>query len=127
MEDHARALLLVLARGRAGGTWNIGGRNEQRNIEVVRGVCGILEDLAPEKPQGVRCYEELIRFVADRLGHDARYAIDAAKIERELGWRPKEDFASGLRKTVRWYLENRPWWQAVLDGSYRCERLGTNV
>ncbi|MDR0815912.1 MAG: dTDP-glucose 4,6-dehydratase [Desulfovibrio sp.] len=127
VEDHARALLLVLARGSAGGTWNIGGRNKQRNIEVVRGVCGILEELAPKKPPGVSRYEELIRFVADRPGHDARYAIDAAKIERELGWRPKENFASGLRKTVRWYLENRPWWQAVLDGSYRCERLGTNV
>lgn len=127
VEDHVRALLLVLSRGRVGETYAVGGRCEKQNIEVVRAVCEALEELAPLKPAGIDRYADLIRFVRDRPGHDARYAIDAAKIKRELGWRPREDFESGLRKTVRWYLENKPWWQPILDGTYRGERLGVAV
>ena len=124
VEDHARALVTVLTQGEVGETYNIGGHNEKRNIDVVRGLCQLLEALAPYKPEGVARYEDLITFVADRPGHDIRYAIDASKIERELGWRPQETFESGLRKTVEWYLANEDWWQAVLDGSYQGERLG---
>ena len=124
VEDHARALVTVLTTGEVGETYNIGGHNEKRNIDVVRGLCQLLEALAPNKPEGVARYEDLITFVADRPGHDLRYAIDASKIERELGWRPQETFESGLRKTVEWYLANEGWWQAVLDGSYQGERLG---
>ena len=124
VEDHARALLQVLACGQVGETYNIGGHNEKRNIDVVRAVCAALEKAAPRKPAGVEHYEDLITFVRDRPGHDSRYAIDASKIARTLGWRPLETFETGLEKTVRWYLENQPWWQAILDGSYRCERLG---
>ncbi|WP_302608645.1 dTDP-glucose 4,6-dehydratase, partial [uncultured Desulfovibrio sp.] len=127
VEDHVRALLLVLAHGRVGETYAVGGHCERRNIDVVRAICDILEEMAPQKPQGVSRYEELIRFVRDRPGHDGRYAIDASKIATELGWRPRETFATGLRKTVRWYLDNEAWWRAILDGSYRCERLGTQV
>ena len=127
VEDHARALLQVLACGQVGETYNIGGHNEKRNIDVVRAVCAALEKAAPRKPAGVEHYEDLITFVRDRPGHDSRYAIDASKIARTLGWRPLETFETGLEKTVRCYLENQPWWQAILDGSYRCERLGTNV
>jgi len=104
VEDHARALYAVLTRGRVGETYNIGGHNEQRNIDVVRQICALLEELAPDKPAGVRRYEDLITFVPDRPGHDRRYAIDASKIARELGWMPQETFASGLRKTVQWML-----------------------
>lgn len=125
VEDHARALYAVVTRGQTGETYNIGGCNEQTNLHVVRTVCALLEELAPEKPEGVARYEDLITFVQDRPGHDARYAIDAGKIGRELGWRPEETFESGLRKTVQWYLDNRGWWQRVLDGSYRLERLGS--
>ena len=124
VEDHARALYTVLTQGRAGETYNIGGHNEQTNLDVVRTICTLLEEMQPEKPAGVARYEDLITFVRDRPGHDVRYAIDAAKIGRELGWQPQETFASGIRKTVAWYLENRRWWQNVLDGSYRLERLG---
>jgi dTDP-glucose 4,6-dehydratase len=127
VEDHARALVKVLLEGRLGGTYNIGGHNEKQNIDVVRAVCGLLEELAPDKPEGVGRYEDLITFVKDRPGHDVRYAIDASKIERELGWRPDETFESGLRKTVEWYLNNEAWWQAVLDGSYQRERLGLST
>jgi dTDP-glucose 4,6-dehydratase len=119
VEDHAGALLLVLARGRVGESYNIGGQNEQRNIDVVTNICALLEELVAVKPAGVRNYADLIRFVADRPGHDTRYAVDAAKIRRELGWRPRENFISGLRKTVVWYLENKAWWQAILDGGRR--------
>ncbi|MCU0733676.1 MAG: dTDP-glucose 4,6-dehydratase [Hyphomonas sp.] len=126
VEDHARALWTVLVRGRVGETYNIGGHNEQRNLEVVTAICQLLSELAPEAPGAPR-YRDLISFVRDRPGHDTRYAIDASKIDRELGWRPKETFDSGLRKTVMWYLENRGWWQRVLDGSYRLERVGTVV
>jgi dTDP-glucose 4,6-dehydratase len=124
VDDHARALWTVLRAGLPGETYNIGGLNEQRNIDVVRAICRILESAAaPKRPH--KGFESLIKFVTDRPGHDRRYAIDASKIERELGWRPTETFASGLEKTVRWYLENRQWWARVLDGSYRLERIGT--
>jgi dTDP-glucose 4,6-dehydratase len=127
VEDHAEALLLVLARGRIGESYNIGGQNEQRNIDVVTNICSLLEELVAEKPAGVRNYADLIRFVADRPGHDTRYAIDAAKIRSELGWRPRENFISGLRKTVVWYLENKDWWRAILDGARRCGRTETKT
>ena len=123
-EDHARALVTVVAEGVVGETYNIGGHNERQNIEVVRAVCGLLDDLRPSTHDGIKKYEELITFVNDRPGHDVRYAIDASKIQRELGWVPKETFETGLRKTVEWYLANEEWWQAVLDGSYKAQRLG---
>lgn len=124
VEDHARALYHVVTQGIVGETYNIGGHNEKQNIEVVRTLCSLLEELAPVKPAGVQRYEELITYVTDRPGHDLRYAIDASKIEAELGWKPQETFESGLRKTVEWYLTNKHWWQSVLDGSYKMERLG---
>ncbi|ELV7527106.1 dTDP-glucose 4,6-dehydratase [Edwardsiella ictaluri] len=124
VEDHARALYRVLTTGRGGETYNIGGHNERRNIDVVTTLCALLQEMVPEKPVGVRHFADLITYVADRPGHDVRYAIDAAKIERELGWRPQETFESGIRKTVAWYLANERWWRAVMDGSYAGERLG---
>ena len=124
VEDHARALYLVATRGEPGETYNIGGHNERKNIEVVETICQLLEELAPDKPQGVAHYRDLIAFVADRPGHDLRYAIDASKIARELGWTPAETFTSGMRKTVAWYLSNEAWWRQVQDGSYQGERLG---
>jgi dTDP-glucose 4,6-dehydratase len=125
VEDHARALWTVLTHGRSGETYNVGGRNEQRNIDVVRSICALLQRHAPPAPD--RSYEDLITYVTDRPGHDSRYAIDASKIERELGWTPAETFETGLAKTVTWYLENRSWWQRVLDGSYRLVRIGTSA
>lgn len=127
VEDHARALLKVVSEGQVGETYNIGGHNEQKNIDVVRAICGLLEELAPGKPAGLGRYEDLITFVKDRPGHDQRYAIDAGKIERELGWVPQETFASGLRKTVQWYLDNLEWCRHVQDGSYQRERLGASA
>lgn len=124
VEDHARALYQVVTQGKIGETYNIGGFNEKQNIEVVRTICELLEELAPNKPQGVAHYADLITHVTDRAGHDVRYAIDASKIQRELGWTPQETFESGIRKTVQWYLDNQTWWQCVLDGSYKLERLG---
>lgn len=124
VEDHARALYKVVTEGVVGETYNIGGHNEKQNIEVVQTLCSLLEELAPSKPAGVKEYKDLITYVTDRPGHDLRYAIDASKIERELGWKPAETFETGLRKTVQWYLDNKDWWQAVLDGSYQLERLG---
>ena len=124
VEDHARALVLVATSAEIGEAYNIGGHNEKQNIEVVHTLCDLLEELHPEKPAGIANYKELITFVKDRPGHDLRYAIDASKIERELGWKPQETFETGLRKTVLWYLENREWWQRVLDGDYRLDRLG---
>lgn len=124
VEDHARALLEVVTRGEVGETYNIGGHNEQKNIDVVRGICELLEELAPARPDGVAHYADLITFVKDRPGHDLRYAIDASKIERELGWVPQETFQTGLRKTVQWYLDNLDWCRRVQDGSYQRERLG---
>ncbi len=124
VEDHARALYTVVKTGQVGETYNIGGHNEKKNIEVVKAICSLLEELAPNKPEGVINYEDLITFVKDRPGHDVRYAIDSSKIERELGWVPQESFESGIRKTVEWYLNNRQWWERVLNGDYRLERLG---
>ncbi|PKF61714.1 dTDP-glucose 4,6-dehydratase [Psychromonas sp. psych-6C06] len=133
VEDHARALYQVISQGKVGETYNIGGHNEKKNIEVVKTLCAILDELRPiadnpafsTSPSPVTHYNELIAFVTDRPGHDARYAIDASKIERELGWVPIESFETGIRKTVEWYLNNESWWQRVLDGSYAGERLGT--
>lgn len=124
VEDHARALYKVVTEGLVGETYNIGGHNEKANIEVVQTICSLLEELVPNKPQGVAQYLDLITYVKDRPGHDVRYAIDAAKIELELGWKPQETFESGIRKTVEWYLNNTTWWSRVLDGSYSMERLG---
>ncbi|PWC14636.1 dTDP-glucose 4,6-dehydratase [Brenneria corticis] len=126
VEDHARALYKVATQGVVGETYNIGGHNERKNIEVVQTICDLLEELTPNKPAGVQRYRDLITYVKDRPGHDMRYAIDAGKIERELGWRPEETFESGMRKTVRWYLDNEAWWRSVQDGSYTGERLGLN-
>ncbi len=124
VEDHAKALIRVITEGKIGETYNIGGHNEKTNLEVVHAICDLLEELTSEKPQGVASYRNLITFVKDRPGHDARYAIDASKIERELGWVPEENFKTGLRKTVQWYLDNIDWWERVLSGDYRLERLG---
>ena len=123
VEDHARALYLVATRGIPGETYNIGGHNEKRNIEVVRTICSLLDELRPRSDG--HSYADQIVHVKDRPGHDLRYAIDPSKIARELGWRPLETFESGIRKTVKWYLENRDGWCArVLNGSYKMERLG---
>ncbi|WP_145010183.1 dTDP-glucose 4,6-dehydratase [Pseudomonas oryzihabitans] len=127
VEDHARALYTVVTQGEVGETYNIGGHNEKRNLQVVETICDLLEELAPQKPAGVERYRDLITFVKDRPGHDMRYAIDASKIGRELGWTPAETFETGMRKTVTWYLNNREWWQRVLSGAYRLERLGEAV
>ena len=124
VEDHARALYCVATTGVIGETYNIGGHNEKANINVVKMICSLLEEFIPEKPNGIKKYEDLITFVQDRPGHDVRYAIDASKIERELGWKPEETFESGIRKTVQWFLQNPTWWKRVLDGSYTGERLG---
>lgn len=123
VEDHARALYKVVTEGVVGETYNIGGHNEKQNIEVVKTICKILEELAPNKVS----YESLITYVTDRPGHDRRYAIDASKIERELGWKPCETFETGLRKTVQWYLDNQRWCKNVQDGSYQRERLGVSL
>ena len=121
VEDHAAALLTVARRGAVGQSYNVGGRSERRNIDVVEAICDILDEI---RPRAAGSYREQIAFVADRPGHDQRYAIDCAKIERELGWRPRESFESGLRKTVQWYLDNPDWWGAIRSGQYRGERLG---
>lgn len=124
VEDHARALVLVATTAKVGETYNIGGHNEKQNIEVVHTICDLLEELHPAKPANIANYKDLITFVKDRPGHDLRYAINASKIERELGWKPQETFETGLRKTLLWYLENPEWWQRVLDGDYRLDRIG---
>lgn len=127
VEDHARALLKVVSEGKVGETYNIGGHNEQQNLHVVESICDLLDELAPRRDrQQAGSYREQISFVSDRPGHDLRYAIDASKIERELGWKPEETFASGLRKTVLWYLDNLDWCRRVQDGSYQRERLGAS-
>ncbi|PPQ43254.1 dTDP-glucose 4,6-dehydratase [Rhodopseudomonas palustris] len=125
VEDHADALLLAAERGEIGESYNIGGRNERTNLEVVQAICRLLDELAPDAAIGSRA--KLISFVADRPGHDARYAIDASKVERELGWRARYTFDDGLRQTVQWYLDNRTWWERVRSGVYRGERLGVAV
>jgi dTDP-glucose 4,6-dehydratase len=123
VEDHARALYKVATNGKVGETYNIGGHNEKQNIEVVKTICSILDTLVPKDTP----YEELITYVADRPGHDRRYAIDASKMSRELNWEPEETFETGLRKTIEWYLDNQDWCKNVQDGSYQRERLGTIV
>lgn len=125
VEDHARMLCKVIARGAAGETYNIGGHNQKPNIEVVATICELLEELAPAKPAGVRRYRDLITFVKDRPGHDVRYAVDARKIQRELQLYPLETFDSGIRKTVSWYLRNERWWQPLLQDWYQPARVGT--
>jgi dTDP-glucose 4,6-dehydratase len=121
VEDHARALQLIAEQGGVGESYNVGGHNERTNIDVAEQICALVDELAPDT-QGSRA--RLITFVGDRPGHDLRYAIDASKIERELGWRPQETFETGLRKTVTWFLENKAWWQRIRSGVYRGERLG---
>jgi len=123
VEDHARALVQVALRGEPGESYNVGGASEATNLEVVRRICRLMDEMAPDKARG--SHERLIVYVTDRPGHDQRYAIDAGKIKRELGWEPRETFATGLRKTVRWYLDNPHWWQRIRSGVYRGERLGT--
>lgn len=121
VEDHARALYKVVTEGNVGEAYNIGGHNEKQNIEVVQAICDILQQLRPKETS----YRDQITYVQDRPGHDRRYAIDASKIQQELGWIPEETFESGIRKTVQWYLDNLEWCQRVQDGSYQRERLGT--
>ncbi|MGX4773584.1 dTDP-glucose 4,6-dehydratase [Bradyrhizobium guangdongense] len=121
VEDHAKALALVLERGAIGETYNVGGRNERTNLHVVESICDLLDQMSPRAAGSRR---GLISFVADRPGHDRRYAIDASKLERELGWRADENFESGLAKTVRWFFDNKQWWQAILDRGYQQKRIG---
>jgi dTDP-glucose 4,6-dehydratase len=123
--DHAAALWAVVRQGRVGESYNIGGGEERSNLDLVRALCAILDDELPQSPH--RPHERLITFVDDRPGHDLRYAMDDAKIRRELGWRPAESLATGLRRTVRWYLDNRQWWEPIRSGRYRGERLGTGA
>ncbi|MGC9402607.1 dTDP-glucose 4,6-dehydratase [Vibrio genomosp. F10 str. 9ZC157] len=123
VEDHARALYTVVTEGKVGETYNIGGHNEKKNLEVVSTICDILDALVPKKS----AYAEQITYVQDRPGHDRRYAIDSSKMQRELGWTPEETFETGLRKTVQWYLDNSAWCQNVQDGSYQRERLGVET
>jgi dTDP-glucose 4,6-dehydratase len=125
VEDHASALRLIVRRGRVGGTYTISGECEQTNLQMVKRLCALLDELLPDSPH--RPHDGLIRFVEDRPGHDKRYALDGSVLRRELGWAPQEDIDSGLRKTVMWYLDNRDWWQAILAGRYGGERLGTGA
>ena len=122
VEDHCDAIYSVLSSGKLGETYNIGGNNEIQNIDIVKTICEKMDEYSPRKQDGN--YEELITYVTDRPGHDFRYAIDASKISNELGWQPKENFETGIEKTIRWYLENREWWQAIQDNTYQQERLG---
>lgn len=120
VDDHARALHLIALKGQLGETYNVGGRNERTNIEVIKAICALMDKYRPQNAP----HEKLITFVADRPGHDARYAIDASKLETELGWKAQEDFESGIEKTVKWYLENEEWWRPLRGGVYSGERLG---
>jgi dTDP-glucose 4,6-dehydratase len=126
VEDHARALYKVVSEGAIGETYNIGGFNEKQNIEVVNTICEHLNELVPNKPEGISDFNQLITYVTDRPGHDVRYAIDASKINKELGWKPKETFESGIKKTVEWFLANLQWCKNVQDGSYQRARLGNS-
>ena len=125
VEDHCRAILTVLAKGKLGETYNIGGHNEMANIRIVHTLCALLDESRP-RPDG-KPYTDQITYVTDRPGHDRRYAIDAGKIGRELGWLPQETFDTGIRKTVEWYLENLTWCERITSGKYRQERLGTSL
>jgi len=126
VDDHARALVTIVTEGIVGETYNIGGHNEVTNLEVVETICDLLTDMVPHKAPASGSFNDLVCFVKDRPGHDRRYAIDATKIEAELNWRPVESFSSGIRKTVRWYLDNPNWWQRVLNGDYSLGRLGVH-
>lgn len=127
VEDHARALYRVVTAGVIGETYNIGGHNERKNIDVVKTICAILDELKPAHPNGISSYQDLIQFVTDRPGHDYRYAIDASKIAKTLGWKPEETFESGIRKTVEWYLMNQDWCNSIKDGSYARDRIGLTL
>ena len=122
VDDHCEAILTVIRKAEIGETYNIGGNNEMTNIDIVKIICGILDEMEPSTKLG--SYQELITYVTDRPGHDLRYAIDASRLAQELNWSPSETFETGIRKTVNWYLENRQWWQRIQDNSYRQERLG---
>jgi len=126
VNDHIRALMTVLENGTIGETYNIGGNNEIQNIEVVNTICNILDELIPDRLNDLSSFKDLITYVKDRPGHDVRYAIDASKIKNDLIWEPNEDFISGIRKTIEWYLANRSWSENIQDGSYKLERLGVN-
>jgi dTDP-glucose 4,6-dehydratase len=127
VDDHVQALMTVALNAKVGETYNIGGNNEIQNIEVVRTVCSILVKLIPNKLNGMSSFSELITYVKDRPGHDVRYAINANKINKDLGWEPQENFESGIRKTVEWYLNNKAWCENIQNGSYQLERLGVNL
>ncbi len=127
VDDHVKALYKVATEGKSGETYNIGGHNEKKNIEVVTTICDLLDELIDNKPEGIGSFKELISFVKDRPGHDLRYAIDASKIKNELGWIPEESFDSGIRKTVKWYLNNKEWWQRVISGDYKLSRIGESI
>jgi dTDP-glucose 4,6-dehydratase len=124
VEDHAEALLNVIKNGKSGETYNIGGNNEITNLEVIKAICDLLDELLPLKKTELNSYRDLIKFVKDRPGHDRRYAIDSSKIQNELNWSPKETFQTGLKKTVSWYLDNKIWYEDILNESYKLERLG---
>jgi dTDP-glucose 4,6-dehydratase len=127
VNDHVQALMTVALNGAVGETYNIGGNNEIQNIDVVKRICEILDELVPDKLNGLSSFNELIAYVQDRPGHDVRYAIDASKIKNDLGWEPKEDFLSGIKKTVQWYLDNLSWSENIQDGSYKLERIGVSL
>ena len=125
VEDHARALVTIFTEGNVGETYNISGANQEKNIDVVLEVCELLDELAPDKPEGVNHYSDLIAHVTDRPGHDLRYAIDSRKVREELGWKPVNSFASGLRKTVKWYIDNQSWWRRIISSDHNAMGLAT--